>query len=348
MRLHCLTCDSELDENIPRWRCDCGGVLQIKTERFFTKDLLSKRKNNLWRYREALPITDKKNVISFQEGFTPIIKYEKNVQLKLDFLFPTGSFKDRGASILISKLKEWGIKSFVEDSSGNAGCSLAAYAAKANIQSTILIPESTSSRKISQLRSYGAKVELFPSRTACSEHALLQAKREFYASHVWNPYFFHGTKTIAYEIWEQAKDKLPEILFAPVGNGTLFLGLAIGFHELLHFNLIKKLPILIGVQAENCSPLMSHKTFFPKGTIAEGIAIKNPIRKKEILQAVKQFKGKIMTVSEWEIKKAQNDLVRNGIYIEPTAAVGFAGFQKFGFSRCESSLVILTGTGLKS
>jgi threonine synthase len=348
MRFFCLACHSEFDENIPRWRCDCGGILQIETENFFTKSMLSTREKSLWRYREALPLVDKKNIVSFQEGFTPLVKWRKDIFLKLDFLFPTGSFKDRGATVLISKLKEWKIKRFIEDSSGNAGCALAAYAAKANISATIIVPGNCSKKKVSQLKQYGAEVLFCKTRSECSKQALELSNQHFYASHVWSPHFYHGTKTIAFEIWEQTKGKLPAFIFAPVGNGTLFLGLAIGFMELFQFGLIQTLPILIGVQAENCSPLIPDKTFSKKDTIAEGIAIENPLRKAEILEMVNKCQGKIITVSEQEIKNAQNHLAKNGLYIEPTAAVGFAGFQKSDFAKNESSIIILTGSGLKS
>jgi threonine synthase len=323
-------------------------MLQIQTENFFTKNSLSKRNKNLWRYSEALPNIASKNIVSFQEGFTPIVKWQKNTFLKLDFLFPTGSFKDRGATVLMSKLKEWEISKFIEDSSGNAGSALAAYAAKAAIQATILVPQSCSSRKVLQLKKYGANVFFSKTRNECAEQALALAKHTFYASHVWNPYFYHGTKTIAYEIWEQTINKMPTYIFAPVGNGTLFLGLAIGFMDLFQFGMIQKLPILIGVQSENYSSLVSEDKSQRKRTIAKGIAIENPLRKIEIIQAVKNFSGKIITVSESEIKKAQTELAMSGLFVEPTAAVGFAGFTKTEFVKEEKSLVILTGSGLKS
>ena len=160
------------------------------------------------------------------EGFTPLEEIELDghrVLLKIDYLFPTGSYKDRGATVLISKVKELGIRKVVEDSSGNAGSAIAAYCAKAGIECEIYVPQATSPEKLVQIQAYGATLKRVEgSREKTAEVAMGAASKFYYASHCWNPFFLHGTKTFAFEIWEQMDGKVPDVLILPVGHGTLF------------------------------------------------------------------------------------------------------------------------------
>jgi len=193
------------------------------------------------------------------EGFTPLEEVEfsgDRALIKVDYLFPTGSYKDRGATVLISKMKEWGVQEVVEDSSGNAGCAIAAYCARAKIACEIYVPRGTSPEKTVQIQTYGAalrKVQGARERTA--EAAREAASKIPYASHCWNPFFLHGTKTFAFEVWEQMGWKAPDVLVLPVGHGTLFLGAAMGFRELKEAGMIKRIPRLVGVQSASCAPL---------------------------------------------------------------------------------------------
>jgi len=315
----------------------------------------------MWRYREALPIKNDEHIISFDEGFTPLTREEfagKKVLLKQDHLFPSGSYKDRGASVLVSKLKELGIKKVVEDSSGNAGAAIAAYCAKARIECHIYVPENTSSEKLKQIERYGAHLYKIPgTREDTAKAAVHQAQTTYYASHYWNPYFFHGTKTCIFEIVEQLGWMAPDILIIPVGNGTLLYGTFIGLKELQRDNIIHKIPKIIGVQAENCAPLeyalktndntlANYKR--TKETIAEGIAITDPVRIKDIIHAVKETNGEIITVKEREIRSALYDACLKGYYIEPTSAVSIAGFKKYPMKQKEVVVLPLTGHGLKT
>ena len=138
---------------------------------------------------------------------------------KLDFLFPTGSFKDRGATVLMSKMKEWGLEQILMDSSGNAAAAVAAYAARAGIECDIYAPASTSAAKCAQITAYGANLHKIPGpRAASTAVAVEAAKERFYASHFWNPWFNHGTKTWAFEVWEQLGLKTPDAVVAPPGT----------------------------------------------------------------------------------------------------------------------------------
>ena len=163
--LYCTQCGKEYDLNDIIWQCRCGGVLDLEFTPYFDIGKITKRKPNLWRYREAIPIRNDDNIISFQEGFTPLFPVDINggsILVKQDHLFPTGSYKDRGATVLISKAKEIGVHHVVEDSSGNAGGAIAAYAANANISSHIYVPQATSPEKLFQIESYGSTLFKIP------------------------------------------------------------------------------------------------------------------------------------------------------------------------------------------
>ena len=191
----------------------------------------------------------------------------------------------------------------VEDSSGNAGCAIAAYAAKAGIRCEILVPANTSPGKLAQILFYGAELNRIPgSREDTAKAALKAADSTYYASHSWNPFFFQGTKTFAYEVWEQMGFRAPDALLLPAGNGTLFIGSFIGFRELMEAGLIGKIPRHIAIQAEKCAPLLKMfrdglETIPPIDageTIAEGVAIAAPVRGKEILDIVRQTGGEVV------------------------------------------------------
>jgi threonine synthase len=359
-RLRCQSCHKEYPSSEPLWNCKCGGLLTLDFHARFPIDRIQKRKPTMWRYREALPIEHDKHIISFDEGFTPLVEEQfsgKKVLLKQDHLFPSGSYKDRGASVLVSKINELGIKKVVEDSSGNAGAAIAAYCAKANIACDIYVPKKTSKGKLLQIEQYGAALHKIPGTREDTAKAVWHAAQStYYASHYWNPYFFHGTKTCIFEIVEQLGWNIPDIIILPVGNGTLLLGTYIGLKELQKEKIIDTLPKIIGVQAENCSPLAqawmkNHQIKNPfswNETIAEGIAIANPVRAKDILQAIQETNGDIMTVKEKEILDALQDIAQKGYYIEPTSAVAIAGFKKYPMKLDEVVVLPLTGHGLKA
>ncbi len=302
----------------------------------------------LWKYNPQLPIFEKKNIISFGEGFTPIVNenwFGKTVELKLEFLFPTGSYKDRGATVLLSKIKELGIKKIIEDSSGNAGCAIAAYAAKGGILAEIYVSSNASPAKIKQMRGYGAKViEINGTREDVATAALEASKNEYYASHSYNPFFFEGTKTFAYEIWEQCKNLPDEIIF-PVGNGTLIIGAYIGFSELKAAGLIEKIPALSIAQARNCPALIEGAEIIFQPTVAEGIAVKNPIRKTWIQQIRHLTGGSYYPVNDDDILKEHHRLFSTGYFVELTSAVATAAIPQ---SLHVNIMVPLTGHGLKN
>ncbi len=358
--LVCQSCAATYPMSDPRWRCGCGGLLDLRFKARFDKEAIVGRKPTMWRYREALPIDEDANVVSFGEGMTPMVPVDLgpgSPLLKLEQLFPTGSYKDRGAAVLVSKAKELGIERVVEDSSGNAGCAIAAYAARAGIACEILVPESTSPGKLTQILLYGASLRRVPgSREDTAAAALAAAETTYYASHSWNPFFFQGTKTFAYEVWEQLAFRAPDALLLPAGNGTLLIGSYIGFRELRENGLVDRIPRHIAVQAENCAPLLAMfrdgldavPSIETRETIAEGVAIAAPVRGKEIVDIVRETGGEVVAVSDAEVESALVLLGRKGFYVEPTSALPVAAFLKFPGVRSGIVVVPLTGHGLKA
>jgi threonine synthase len=335
----------------------------------------------LWRYGECIPVPAAvAAVLSLGEGLTPLIDAGDElpgVSLKLDSLFPTLSFKDRGAVVLVARAVARGAGSLVADSSGNAGSAIAAYAARAGLACTVFVPERTSAGKQKQIRAYGAELELVAGdRTATTEAAIAAVARTgaTYASHIYDPYFLQGTKTFAFELWEQAGGA-PEAVLVPVGNGTLLLGAARGFRELQRAGLIDRVPALIGVQSDRCAPLAEAwargddqpVAVTASATAAEGIAIPRPPRGAQILAAVRNSGGCLVGVPEAAIAPAQAELSRRGLLVEPTAALvwgatllarghralGDLGVDGEAWSRARGlaagTLVVpLCGSGLKS
>jgi threonine synthase len=344
------------------WRCDCGSYLDFDFYRKLNPDRIYTSRANIWRYRESIPIKTGTNILTLDEGLTPLTAVTFDgirLLIKQENLSPTGSFKDRGAAVLVNKLIELGIDEVVEDSSGNAGAALAAYCSAAGIVCNIFVPSSTSSGKLAQIEAYGARIHRITGpRKKAADAAESAAKNLYYASHTWNPFFLHGTKTFAFEVCEQMGWCAPGAVFLPVGNGSLLLGSHMGFRELLKAKIIKKIPRLIAVQAAKCAPIYGafqrglHRApaVRPGKTAAEGISIPNPARGDQILSAVRATEGQVLAVEENEIFEALSMALRSGYYIEPTSAVVLAGIRQFRRQLAGDQTIVtaFTGHGLKS
>jgi threonine synthase len=314
----------------------------------------------LWRYRHTFDLPGADRPITLGEGGTPLVRVDPerpNILAKLEFLMPTLSFKDRGAAVAVSLAHGLGAKQLVADSSGNAGTAFAAYAARAGLSCELFVPGTASPKKLAQARAYGAVVHTTSSRgdAAAAAIAAVESSDAFYASHVWQPAFFEGTKTFAFEVWEQLDRRAPDDVFLPVGNGTLLLGAAIGFAELRAAGLIDTVPRLVGIQAAACNPVerawlagdTTPEPVEPEPTAAEGIAIAAPVRGRQVLDAVRASGGRVVAVSEEAIARAQGELAARGLYVEPTAAAVYAGLL---VDPPTDRIVVLPlcGAGLKS
>jgi threonine synthase len=346
-----------------RWCGDDGHYLNLAPAAGLTRGQIDPSRRSVWRYAAAL-LVDVGHAVSLGEGWTPLVAGEWDgaaVRYKLEFMMPTGSFKDRGMTVMISYLRARGIARVLEDSSGNAGASLSAYAAAAGMACRILVPETASYPKIAQIAAGGADVVTIKgSRQDVAEAALVQSAEMFYASHNWQPFFVEGVKTLAYELWEQLGFTAPDNLVVPLGYGSNVLGAERGFSELLANGEIARRPRLFGVQAARCAP---YAAAFAAGgeqlvptaiapTIAEGIATARPTRVPEVLRAVRDSGGTIVAVEEPEIVEALSSLARRGLYVEPTSAVAAAGLTRLLASGVirprETTVLVLTGSGLKA
>ena len=334
------------------WRApDDGGLLGLTPGQGLARDEIERSEPSLWRYRAAIRVEDGGRV-SLGEGFTPLVETEwdgRRLLFKCEHLMPTGSFKDRGTAIMMSHLKQAGVEALLEDSSGNAGASIAAYAAAAGIRARIMVPESAPAAKRVQIAAAGAELqEVAGDRDAVEQAALAAAEELFYASHNRQPFFLEGTKTLAFELWEQLGFRAPAAVAAPCGNGANILGLYLGFRELMDAGQIEALPRLHAVQAANNSPI---RTLFdgrtlPQGpTVADGIATTQPIRGRMVADTVRATGGSVPVVSEEAILGALERLARSGWFLEPTSAVAAAALPQIP----EDDLVlVLTGSGLKT
>jgi len=350
-----------LDE--PRWRGESGAHLNLGDAPGLKRADIDSAVNSLWRYRRAL-LVEAKSAVTLGEGWTPLVAARWDgapVALKLDYLMPSGSFKDRGMTVMVSYLKSRGLTHVLEDSSGNAGASLSAYCAAAGLRCRVLVPETASYPKIAQIAACGAEVVTIKgSRQDVADAALAMSREIFYASHNWQPFFAEGTKTLAYELWEQLGFRAPDNVVVPVGYGANVLGCDRGFSELLRNGEIPRMPRLFGVQAANCAPYHAAfragvEHFIPAPvapTIAEGIASSKPTRMREVLAPVRSSGGEIVAVSEDEIVRALAVLARAGYYVEPTSAAAAAGLSQLiarGVVKSgETTVLVLTGSGLKA
>ncbi|MCC6532821.1 MAG: threonine synthase [Burkholderiales bacterium] len=347
----------------PRWRAPSGHYLNLTPGAGLRRGDIDGACRSVWRYARAIRVPAAA-AVSMGEGWTPLVEIEwsgARVLAKLEFMMPTGSFKDRGMTVMVSYLKQCGLDRVLEDSSGNAGASLAAYAAAAGMRARVLVPETASYPKIVQIAATGAETMAIPgSRQDVAEAAVAMSAEIFYASHNWQPFFAEGTKTLAYELWEQSGFDVPDNIVVPLGYGSNVLGCGHGFDELAASGEITRTPRIFAVQAANCAP---YYTAYAAGvdhllptqiepTIAEGIASSQPTRVREVLGAVRASRGAVIAVSEPEITEALGALARKGLYVEPTSAAAGAGLTQLlargVVAAGERTVLVLTGSGLKA
>ncbi|AEB94940.1 MAG: pyridoxal-phosphate dependent enzyme [Metallosphaera sp.] len=332
MKALCMKCGREREGM--EIRCKCGGAFKIDVDIPFYKNV-----------RDNFPYV--KKWVSLGEWNTPLIRIEK-FWYKLDLLNPTGSYKDRGSVTLISRLYQEGVKEISEDSSGNAGASIAAYGALAGMKVKIFVPSTARGGKLKQIQSYGAEVvKVEGSR----EEVAISAERSgaYYASHVLQPEFRDGIRSLAYEIVMNRQGKPPSQVFLPTSAGTLLLGVYEGFNHMLREGIIDEMPKIIAVQTEEVSPVCSKlkgKVYNPPvkfSSIADALVSTNPVLLDEMVNVLKET-GDCVIVNEREIIDSWNYLRGKGLLVEYSSAVGLAGARKLGD---EESVIVITGNGLK-
>lgn len=359
----CPACGRALAADRPLWRCPCGSHLNLAPGEGLSRGDIAREEASLWRYRAALALAGPPRV-SLGEGWTPFLRRQWHgvpVAFKLESQMPTGSFKDRGTAVMLNHLLAVGVGPVHEDSSGNAGASLATYAAAAGVACRIYAPAAAPRGKLVQIAAAGAELRLVPGpRRNASEAALAAFGESFYASHNWQPFFIEGTKTLAYELWEQGGFRAPAAVLVPTGYGSNILGLDRGFDELERRGEITARPRLFAVQAANCAAFAAAWAmgaeevvpFAAGATIADGIATPRPVRGSEVLAALRRSGGGVVSVGEEEIVPALRELGRLGLFVEPTAATAAAALSRLladGTIRPgQETVVVLTGSGLKA
>lgn len=365
IRITCSSCGLEIPYQSGNWRCPrCSSTLKIDyvvSESGFRKEKLSGRSLTMWRYRELIPIRSE-NIISLGEGYTKIVKAgfleEPHVNFKLDYLSPSGSFKDRGSSVAITHAKEIGAEAIVEDSSGNAGSSISLYSSAAGLKSRIYVPKDAPENKRDFMRLFGAEVMETQSREKAFQLAVsFLSEGEYYVGHLWNPFYIEGMKTMAFECVEQLNWSSPDYVITPVASGTLLLGLYKGFNEFMDLGLTDKVPVIIGVQAEGYAPIYESFTgvkmkWAGKSLLADALRVCNPPRLREIVDALRRSGGKMIVVNDGEILESLKIGFKKGFFIEPSSATAIAAYKRFleeGFFRKgEKILIPLTGSGFKA
>lgn len=361
INLRCFECGALHDADMTTLHCSrCGGVLDVS---------YTSIKHGNDRSAAPTPLHQPADAISMGEGGTPTVAIRnigerlgtEHLYAKLEMMNPTGSFKDRGTAVLMSVAAESGVEEVVEDSSGNAGASVAAYAARAGIRAHVFAPASAPAAKLDQISVYGATTHLIEgNRQDVTDAAVEFAERNsmVYASHNLSPYFTEGTKSFAYEIHDQFNGDLTRHIVIPVGNGSLLIGAHIGFRELKRAGRIANIPRLHAIQASAVMPLAaafdddSRPVPLAASTIAGGIAVVNPPRLRQCLHVLRDTGGSALAVDDTDILRWQQMLAREeGIFVEPTSAAALAGVEGLitdgTIRRSESIVAVATGFGLK-
>ena len=316
---------------------------------------IDKTKIGIWRYASSFDL--EADSVSLGEGNTPLVPvkvFGREVFFKCEYTNPSGSFKDRGSATLVAAMKARGVTEAIEDSSGNAGASFAAYAARAGIKARIFVPESASGPKRQQIEMYGAELVRVPGPRANAAEAVRKAAEsgQIYASHAYLPFNIPGYATCAYEIVEQL-GRDPGAVILPAGQGGLLLGMGRGFEAMLNANVINKLPMIIGVQANECQPLVAlwkHGTMdsVPDNqTAAEGVRGRS-LRAEAVVETTRRSGGHFTSVDEAFILPGRDALAHLGFYVEPTSALVWRALEENIFSLPDPVVVVLTGSGLKS
>ncbi len=353
-------------EKLPIPRCsNCGSALDAEydynsIQKVILRDDFMRDKPAHWKYWAFMPVKDLSKIITMGEGGTPLLENRRlwkkgRLLIKYEASNPTGSFKDRGSSLEITKALEFSKQKVALASTGNMGASVAAYAAYAGLECTVFIPDIVGKEKLTQIKAYGAKIIMVD-----GDYSFAMKEAEDFV--VSNPDSFltgdypwrsEGTKTLGFEIADQLYWRIPDCVVVPVGNGTLIWSVFEAFRELVLVGITDRIPRIIGVQVENCDPVV-HAWENELGeiipvkdpqTLATAIACGDPIDGIAALNAIRESCGEAVRVSDKEALSARDILASNGIFVEPSGAVSYAGVMK---KKLEGTVVaVATGHGMK-
>jgi threonine synthase len=375
--LKCIECGTTygIDEII--YKCGkCDGILEVVTDIEELRNKISTDKwkgtsLSVWRYIDFLPIKDKINIVTLNEGGTGLHRCKrlaekiglKKLFIKFEGENPTGSFKDRGMTVGVSKARELGVSIVICASTGNTSASLAAYAAKSGRQCIVLVPAGKIGvGKLAQAIAHGARLIQVKGNFDDSLDMVFQLcerNNQIYLLNSVNPFRIEGQKTIAFEVSEQLGVP-PDCMVMPVGNAGNISAAWKGFNEFEAVGLTNSKPRMIGIQAEGASPIVNayrkkkirvEPILFPE-TVATAIRIGNPVSWRKALNSIYESNGHAETVTDQEILDAQRLLAQTeGIFAEPASATPIASLRKLldqgVINKSDSVVCVATGHGLK-
>lgn len=375
--MKCIECGKAHDMSKPAYACgSCGNLLEVRLDRDEARDRIAKsdyqkRPISVWRYRELIPVGDNAPIYSLNEGGTQLVACRnlsqklglKHLRIKFDGTNPTGSFKDRGMTVGITKARELGMSTVVCASTGNTSASLSAYAGLAGLKCVVLIPEGkVALGKLAQAMMHGALVVSVKGNFDQALEVVMKSSQKLglYVLNSVNPFRIEGQKTAAFEVCDQLGGKSPDSLYIPVGNGGNSAAYWKGFVEYESLGLSSGRPVIRGVQAEGAAPVAEMfrtgakeiKPVVKPDTIATAIRIGNPANWKKTVRALRESGGSALTVTDDEILTAQRLLAKHeGIFAEPAGAAALAGLMKDvregAVDRDSEIVCVSTGHGLK-
>ena len=375
--LYCSACGKRYEPRKLYNLCECGKPLMVAYDleaaaRTLTPESLAGREPNLWRYREVLPVDDRKNILSLGEGMTPLLKAERlgaklglsNLFIKDEGVNPTGSFKARGMAVAISMAKELGVEKLAVPSAGNAAGALAAYAAKAGLPAFIFMPLDTPRANIIECQQTGANVTLIDGLiTDCGKIIAERKTAEgwFDVSTLKEPYRVEGKKTMGYELAEQFKWALPDVILYPTGGGTGLIGMWKAFDEMERMGWIgSRRPRMVTVQAEGCAPIVkafaaganSGADILDAHTVASGLRVPKAVGDFIMLDILRKSGGTAVSVTDDELIAAVGEIgSAEGIFAAPEGAACLPALKQLlerGEVDYNDRIVLFnTGTGVK-
>jgi len=377
-RLECSACGAQYEAGHLYNVCiKCGKPLLVRYDlarasKSLTRDALTSRRADMWRYREVLPVENDANIVSLGEGWTPLVSAPRlgnslgmtRLIIKDESLNPTQSFKARGMSVAVSMALELGVKKLAAPSAGNAGGALAAYAARAGIEAHIFMPRDTPVANVIECKMTGAHVTLIDGLiTDCGAEIAKRKDAEgwFDVSTLKEPYRVEGKKTLGYELAEQLGWRLPDVILYPTGGGTGLVGMWKAFDEMETMGWIgSERPRMVSVQAEGCAPIVrafesgaTHADEFrDAATVASGLRVPKAIGDFLILDALRKSGGTAIAVSDEELLAAGVEIgSAEGLFVAPEGAACLPALRKLiqrgDVHRDEEVVLFNTGAGIK-
>jgi threonine synthase len=376
--LECANCGLRHEARVLQNLCiECGKPLLVRYDlhaagQTLYPESLKGRESSLWRYREVLPVDNWENVVSFGEGWTPLLnanKLAENLDISINLLIkdegqnPTQSFKARGMTAAISMAKEFGVQKVAVPSAGNAAGAMAAYAARAGMEAHIFMPSDTPRANVIECRQTGAKVTLVDGLITDCGKIVAERKQDegwFDVSTLKEPYRVEGKKTMGYELFERLGE-LPDVIIYPTGGGTGLIGMWKAFDEMQQMGWVgAKRPRMISVQSSTCAPIVRAfengerfaDEFENASTVASGLRVPKAIGDFLILDAIRASGGTAITVTDDELTAAVAEIgAATGIFAAPEGAACLPALRNLidagQINSGETVVMFNTGSGIK-